>query len=83
VAQRLDGWKQAVAGGHEIGNHSVSHPCSGNAPWSRDHAVEEYSLERMHDELREANQAIFETAAPPGRAGCPRPSEGSRDDSLD
>ena len=26
----LDGWKQAVAFGHEIGNHSYTHPCTGN-----------------------------------------------------
>jgi len=28
--QRLDAWKQAVRDGHEIGNHTMTHPCSGN-----------------------------------------------------
>jgi peptidoglycan/xylan/chitin deacetylase (PgdA/CDA1 family) len=30
VEKRLAGWKQAVADGHEIGNHSLTHPCTGN-----------------------------------------------------
>src|SRR5665647_322561 len=29
VKQRLEGWKKAVANGHEIGNHSLNHPCTG------------------------------------------------------
>ncbi len=28
VQRRLDGWKSAVAYGHEIGNHSLHHPCT-------------------------------------------------------
>jgi len=28
--KRLDGWKRAVVAGHEIGNHSMHHPCSLN-----------------------------------------------------
>ena len=34
VKQRLEGWKRAVASGHEIASHSLNHPCSGNFPWS-------------------------------------------------
>jgi len=30
----LTGWKQAVAEGHEIGNHSLTHPCTGNYPFA-------------------------------------------------
>ncbi|MCW5968545.1 MAG: polysaccharide deacetylase family protein [Blastocatellales bacterium] len=58
VEQRLEGWKAAVAAGHEIGNHSLTHPCSGNFPWSRQKALEDYSLEKMHRELVEANERI-------------------------
>jgi peptidoglycan/xylan/chitin deacetylase (PgdA/CDA1 family) len=58
VAQRLDGWKKAVAGGHEIGNHSLNHPCTGNFAWARPHALEEYTLEKMRSELTEANGQI-------------------------
>src|SRR5688572_3056494 len=28
VKERLEGWKKAAANGHEIGNHSLTHPCS-------------------------------------------------------
>jgi len=60
VEQRLDGWKQAVAAGHEIGNHSLNHPCSGNFAWSRDKALEDYSLDQMRSELTEANRQLEE-----------------------
>lgn len=58
VGQRLDGWRRAVAEGHEIGNHSLNHPCSGNFPWARDNALETYSLEQMRTELTEANRQL-------------------------
>jgi len=31
VEERLAGWRAAVARGHEIANHTFSHPCSGNS----------------------------------------------------
>lgn len=58
VEQRLSQWKQAVADGHEMGNHSLKHPCSGNFIWARDKALEEYTLEQMREELQETNQQI-------------------------
>lgn len=58
VAERLDGWKNAVANGHEIANHSVVHPCSGNFLWARDKALESYSLESMRAELAQANEEL-------------------------
>lgn len=58
VEERLAGWKKAVASGHEIGNHSLHHPCSGNFAWSRTHALENYSLDSMKAELTAANDRI-------------------------
>lgn len=58
VKRQLNGWKKAVASGHEIGNHSLSHPCSGNFLWSRDNALEDYTLDKMRDQLAEANKQI-------------------------
>ena len=60
VEQRLAGWKKAVASGHEIGNHSLNHPCTGNFSWSRQKALEEYTLEMMRHELVEANRRVKE-----------------------
>jgi peptidoglycan-N-acetylglucosamine deacetylase len=52
--QALEAWRAAFAAGHEIGNHSRRHPCSGNFPFITDNALEEYTLEQMEAELREA-----------------------------
>ena len=60
VERRLDGWKKAVAAGHEIGNHSLNHPCSGNFPFARKKALEEYTLERMRHEIVEGARQIKE-----------------------
>lgn len=58
VERQLEGWTRAVAAGHEIGNHSLTHSCSGNFAFSRQKALEDHSIERMRDELREANARI-------------------------
>src|SRR5438132_3739717 len=58
VRKRLDGWKKAVANGHEIGNHSLTHPCTGNFVWSRKNALEDYTLEQMRTQLKECNKRI-------------------------
>ena len=58
LGKRADDWKKAAAAGHELGNHSMVHPCSGNFEWSRTQALEDMSLDRMRQELTEANRAI-------------------------
>src|SRR5437773_2931342 len=60
VEGRLDGWKKAVANGHEIGNHTINHPCTGNFPWSEKNALENYSLDDMRNELIGCNKRIKE-----------------------
>jgi peptidoglycan/xylan/chitin deacetylase (PgdA/CDA1 family) len=56
--QSLDAWRGAFARGHEIANHSRRHPCSGNFPWVGENALEEYTLEQMAQELREAQEDL-------------------------
>ena len=58
VERELEGWKSAVSNGHEIGNHTLFHPCSESYSWSRDNPIEYYSLNRMREELIEANAEI-------------------------
>jgi peptidoglycan/xylan/chitin deacetylase (PgdA/CDA1 family) len=58
--QRVEGWKKAIKNGHDIGNHSLVHPCTGNFKWSRDNALENYSLLSMGMELDSANKLIEE-----------------------
>ena len=56
---KLEAWRRAAANGHEIGNHTLTHPCSGNFSFARHNALEEYTLERMErDEILGANAAI-------------------------
>jgi len=56
--KRVDGWKAVAAAGHEIGNHSMRHPCTGNFPWSRQKALEDYTLAQMAAELDQASSKI-------------------------
>jgi peptidoglycan-N-acetylglucosamine deacetylase len=58
LEERLAGWKQAVADGHEIGNHSLTHPCTGNYPFSLNNALENYDLRMMAQQLDGANEQI-------------------------
>lgn len=59
LEERLDAWKAAAAGGHEIGNHTLTHPCSGNFSFVGDgKALEGYTLDRMRSELAESNATI-------------------------
>lgn len=58
VGKRLDGWKRAAAQGHEIGNHSMTHPCTGNYAFSRSNALEDYDLERIAQDIDAAQEAI-------------------------
>jgi hypothetical protein len=51
TASRLDGWKKAAAGGHELGSHSNTHPCTVNYPFSASNALETYTLDSMAKEL--------------------------------
>ncbi len=58
VEKQLEGWKKAVEGGHDIANHTLTHPCSGNFVWSRGNALDNYSLQQMEAELLTANSKI-------------------------
>ena len=55
---RRQAWKDVVATGHELGNHTVSHPCSCNFHFSRGNALEDYTLEGLEEELIQANEAL-------------------------
>ncbi len=58
IKDRLADWRRAEAQGHEIGNHTLAHPCSGNFPWSRANALEEYGLAEMEADISGANSEI-------------------------
>ncbi|MCX6262815.1 MAG: polysaccharide deacetylase family protein, partial [Bacteroidia bacterium] len=58
ITQRLEAWEKAVTNGHDIGNHSLLHPCTGNFVWSKDKALEDYTLQDMNMELDSASKLI-------------------------
>jgi len=62
LLEELELWKKAVASGHEIGNHTIGHPCTGNFTWTRYDGVvlEDYDLDRMRAELLQTNNELEE-----------------------
>lgn len=58
MLKKADAWKEALNNSHEIGNHTVVHPCSGNFEWSRHKALEDYTLQKMAAELDSASKFI-------------------------
>lgn len=60
MMERTEGWKKALDSGHDIGNHSLVHPCTKNFDWAQNKAIEDYTLKSMHSELDSANRMIKE-----------------------
>jgi hypothetical protein len=58
IEERLEGWRQAVVDGHEIGNHSMTHPCTGSYEFSRRNALEDYTRQTIDKQLDDANAEI-------------------------
>ena len=58
MKKRLEGWKEIARQGHEIGNHSTAHACTGNYRFTR--ALEDFNLEEMARDLDNANREIEE-----------------------
>ena len=58
LKERTEGWRFAVQAGHEIGNHTYTHPCSGNFDFSKDTALENYTLNQMDGDLQQADDEI-------------------------
>ncbi|MCF6442253.1 polysaccharide deacetylase family protein [Pseudoalteromonas luteoviolacea] len=53
VDERLDGWKKAAKNGHELGNHTSSHLCTGNFAWLRkdDLGLEQVDLAWLRQDI--------------------------------
>lgn len=61
--KRIPEWRKAAAKGHELGNHTLFHPCYGKRPgreWvPADYDLNNYTMTRMVDEIR-MNNALLE-----------------------
>lgn len=58
VAERLAGWTAAVREGQEVGNHTMTHPCTANYAFSRANALEDMTLEDIAREIDMASREI-------------------------
>ncbi|HZY81199.1 MAG TPA: polysaccharide deacetylase family protein [Cyclobacteriaceae bacterium] len=55
---RMVDWKKAAEKGHELGNHTMFHPCRGGADraWVRpEYDLNNYTLKRIEDEVKMTN----------------------------
>src|SRR5277367_847446 len=52
MTRQLKKWRAAAANGHELGNHTLNHPCMGNfISWQTPETMlENYTLKRMERE---------------------------------
>jgi peptidoglycan/xylan/chitin deacetylase (PgdA/CDA1 family) len=64
LRERVKDWIAAAREGHELGNHTLFHPCEGKAPgreWvSPEYDLNVYTVRRIVDEIRMAN-VLLET----------------------
>lgn len=59
IRSRLNDWKKLAVTGHELGNHTLYHPCdaslNGRAWVQPDNDLSKYSIKRMENEIRMTN----------------------------
>jgi sialate O-acetylesterase len=57
--ERIADWRKAAGNGHELGNHTLFHPCIGGLPgreWVRpEKDLNTYTVQRMVDEIKMTN----------------------------
>jgi peptidoglycan/xylan/chitin deacetylase (PgdA/CDA1 family) len=56
--KRMSDWKNAAAKGHELGNHTMYHPCAGGEgrSWVRpEYDLRTYTVKRIEDEVKMTN----------------------------
>lgn len=57
--QRLQDWRKAAQHGHELGNHTLFHPCDASLPgrqWvSSENDLSKYTLKRITEEIQVTN----------------------------
>jgi peptidoglycan-N-acetylglucosamine deacetylase len=58
--ERLAPWREVALAGHEVGNHTVNHPCSRNFGFHATRHLEGMSLEEMDWEVAEGKRRLVE-----------------------
>lgn len=52
------GWKKAAKSGHELGNHSLFHPCPRSFGWQEEVASDNYTIPQILSEIKTVNQIL-------------------------
>jgi sialate O-acetylesterase len=59
---RIKDWRKAALKGHELGNHTLFHPCIGGTPgreWVKpEYDLSKYTIQKIRDELRMTNTLL-------------------------
>jgi len=62
LKKQIPGWRKAASKGHELGNHTIFHPCLGHLPGRgfvrADYDMNNYSVARMQDEIKAMNTLL-------------------------
>ncbi len=62
VAKRMEAWRSAALNGHELGNHTLNHPCNGKLEGrsfvTSENDLSTYSVERAVSEIRVTNTLL-------------------------
>ena len=62
IYERMDEWREAAQKGHELGNHTIYHPCHGkskNRKWVRpDYDLDNYTISRFINEIKVNNTLL-------------------------
>ncbi|MFC4656128.1 MULTISPECIES: polysaccharide deacetylase family protein [Rheinheimera] len=71
--QHLSEWQRLAAQGHELGNHTASHPCQAQGrPWvTPEQDLNRRTVAQMQQELQEAHQALKALDGQPQRTFTP------------
>lgn len=70
VDKRIPEWRKAAAKGHELGNHTLFHPCAGGAgrSWiTSENDLRNYTVARMVNEMRLNNTLLKSIDGKTGR----------------
>src|SRR5688500_16605473 len=62
IQQQMEKWKSLTSAGHELGNHTIYHPCQKSEPgmeWIKNYLdLDHYTVEQILDEIQVANSFL-------------------------
>lgn len=58
VSPAVSGWSRAASGGHELGNHTLFHPCPSKLGFDPAYSIENYTVEKIEKEIATHNAML-------------------------